>query len=226
MSSTYNYKGVTIDAQGGGYYELSHPKLTDVERVRGKEKAEQRADELLAQLGQAPDPETTIDQGDLAAAAAALLPPAAPEDRGELETAAQLLVAKDAQIAELRRQLEEATVRPTVATVHVTEGPVPDRVDATVPRAYTGVLSDEQKKAIGRQFTRIVLEEQDDIPPTGLFVSHNFRPYMIGVGEPVDVPDFLVRVLNDARMSAPIVDSKTRKVLGYRERSKYPYRLA
>lgn len=100
-------------------------------------------------------------------------------------------------------------------------------IPAHVPREYAGQMDDKTKtalKKIGVGVSTIVLEENDSIPPTGLFIGHNGRSYQIKPGEEVDVPDFLISVLDDAVMSAPVVDSATQKVLGYRNRSKYPYR--
>ncbi len=165
MNESYTHKGVTITPTGGGYYDLSHPSF-EVERVRGKEVADQRAEQIAAAAVDAPMP----PQGDL-------------------------------------------IVEP-VATV-----------TRPVPREFTGVMSESAKAATGVKYTRIILEENSDIPPTGLFVSHNGRPYMIVPGEEVDVPDFVLSVLKDAVMSAPIVDNRTQKVLGYRSRSKFPFRL-
>lgn len=73
-------------------------------------------------------------------------------------------------------------------------------------------------------FTRIILEENDDIPPGGLYVGHNGRGYLIPTGAPVDVPTFLLDILDHAVMSAPQVDPQTKQVIGFRDRMKYPYR--
>lgn len=71
---------------------------------------------------------------------------------------------------------------------------------------------------------KIVLEENDDIPPTGLFVGLNGKGYLIRPGEPVDLPPGVIEILEHAVMSTPQVDPATKQVVGYRERMKYPYR--
>lgn len=72
--------------------------------------------------------------------------------------------------------------------------------------------------------TWIILEENDDIPPTGLFVSHNGKPYLIRTGEPVQVPNFILGILDDAIMTVAITDPTSRRVVGHRERMRYSYR--
>ena len=69
---------------------------------------------------------------------------------------------------------------------------------------------------------KIILEENDDIPPTGLFVGHNGKSFLIRAGEPVDVPRYLLEILDNAVMSSPQVDPSTKQVIGYRERMRYP----
>ncbi len=72
--------------------------------------------------------------------------------------------------------------------------------------------------------TWIVLEENDDIPPTGLFVSHNGNPFLLTTGEPIHVPDNIIELLDQAVTSSPQVDPSNRRVVGYRDRSRFPYR--
>lgn len=71
---------------------------------------------------------------------------------------------------------------------------------------------------------KILLEENDDIPPTGLPLGHNGTSYVIVPGEPVEVPEFLLDILDSAVMSGPQVDPQTRRVIGYRDRLRFPYR--
>jgi hypothetical protein len=71
----------------------------------------------------------------------------------------------------------------------------------------------------------IVLEENDNIPPTGQFISLNGRTWMLRPGEAVEVPVGLLRVLDDAVQSVPQVDPTTRQIVGYRRKLRFPYRL-
>ena len=148
----------------------------------------------------------------------AVRPPPLGDDRvAALET---LVQQQSAQIAQL---LEAAS-----ATVMTSGEPAPMTNPLTaIPAEHTGTVSSEARKAaekLGVRYIRIILEENQDIPPTGLFLSHNGRSYVIKPGEPVDVPDFLLGILNDAVASSPVVDNKSQKILGYRNRMRYPYR--
>lgn len=85
------------------------------------------------------------------------------------------------------------------------------------------VIRKGRKSAAPR--VKIILEENDDIPPTGLFVSLNGRGYIIRPGEEVSVPKGVVEILEHAITSAPQVDPSTRQVVGYRDRLRYPFRF-
>ena len=72
---------------------------------------------------------------------------------------------------------------------------------------------------------RIILEENDNIPPTGQFFGVNGKGSIIRPGEEVDVPVELIEVLNNAEMSVPLVDPNTNQVVGYRKKLRFPYRV-
>lgn len=82
-----------------------------------------------------------------------------------------------------------------------------------------------RRKSAAPDTVAIIIEENEDIPPTGLFVGVNGRGYLIKPGEKVNVPRAVVEVLEHAMMSVPQVDPQTRQVVGYRDRLRYPYRL-
>jgi len=72
---------------------------------------------------------------------------------------------------------------------------------------------------------KIILERNDAIPPTGLFIGVNGRGYLIQTGEPVTVSLSVKEVLDNAVMSMPVMDPQTQQVLGYRDQMRYPYRI-
>ncbi len=220
MTDSYDHKGVTITPQPGGFYELTHPSLTEPLRERGKEKAEQRADEIAA-ANPGTDPESFIPpQGDIPEAPP-ILEPEQPATQ-ESSDMAQVL----AQMAAMQARLDELAEAGVRSVGVVGEAPSADPTAGT-PQAYNGQMAKAVRELLesqGFKVAKIILEENENIPPTGLFIGHNGRSYMIQPGVPVDVPDFLIGILDNAVMSAPIVDPNTKKVLGYRDRLKYPYR--
>lgn len=254
MSDSYEINGVKVTAAGGGYYDLEHGSLADPERVRGKEAADKRAEEIgKAALsssggsndGSAPRGDTPAlnSEGEDGLIPAQRFPGADTEAaQAQAETGKEPKAPeadKDSEIAALKAQLAEQTKRAddlakkaqpladVLADQNEEAEQVDGRVPNSIPREYRGELDKDARAALkkaGVKTTKIILEENPDIPPTGLFLGHNGRGYMISPGEEVEVPDFLLGVLDDAVMSAPQVDSKTQKVLGYRSRMKYPYR--
>lgn len=80
-------------------------------------------------------------------------------------------------------------------------------------------------KPVSDGYVRIILEENDSIPPTGLFVGLNGRGYMIRPGEEVRIPKGVQEILDNAISSSPQVDPVSRRVVGHRQRHRFPYRL-
>jgi hypothetical protein len=73
---------------------------------------------------------------------------------------------------------------------------------------------------------RILLEENADIPPIGQFIGHNGHGYLLKPGIWVDVPLPIIEVLDHAVMEVPEIDPDTRRVVGWRQRLRYPYRVS
>lgn len=71
----------------------------------------------------------------------------------------------------------------------------------------------------------IQLEENDNIPPTGQFIGLNGKGYILRPGEAAEVPVELLHILDNAIMDAPIIDPTNRKVVGWRKRLRFPYRV-
>ena len=71
---------------------------------------------------------------------------------------------------------------------------------------------------------RIILEENENIPPTGLFIGRNGVSYMLRAGEPVEVPQGVIEILDAAVESRPVIDPGSRRPTGYRNRHRFPYR--
>ena len=70
---------------------------------------------------------------------------------------------------------------------------------------------------------KIILEENDEVPPTGLFLSVNGVGYVLRPGEEADVPEFLLEVLDNAVTSSPRTNNE--RIVGYKDRTRFPYRI-
>lgn len=79
-----------------------------------------------------------------------------------------------------------------------------------------------RKQDDGVKRVKIILEEHDSIPPTGQYVGVNGVGYLLKPGEPIDVPEHVVHVLDNAIQSKPIMDGV--RIVGYRDGLRLPYR--
>lgn len=84
--------------------------------------------------------------------------------------------------------------------------------------------SDDVESAPSEKRIKIILEENDNIPPTGQFFGVQGRGYVLRPGEVADVPMSIIGILNTAVQSVPVLDSGQR-VTGYRDKLRFPYRV-
>ena len=71
---------------------------------------------------------------------------------------------------------------------------------------------------------KIILEENDAIPPTGQFFGVNGTGYQIQPGRVVEIPEFLLGVIDNAVTTKPVVNEDG-QVVGYRDVPRFPYRI-
>jgi hypothetical protein len=85
--------------------------------------------------------------------------------------------------------------------------------------AVAAAVSDAPKRV------RILLEENDNIPPTGQFIGVNGRGFMLRAGEEAEVPVEVIGALEGAVQDVPIVNPVTQQVEGYRKKLRFPFRV-
>lgn len=109
-------------------------------------------------------------------------------------------------------------------------GNLDNEVAAPAPKAAKPAKAARAKEAAATEVipaakrVKIILEENDNIPPTGLFIGINGRSFLLRAGEEVEVPVEVVEVLNDAVEDVPRTDGNN-NVLDYRKKMRFPYRL-
>lgn len=73
---------------------------------------------------------------------------------------------------------------------------------------------------------RILLEENENIPPGGQFFGINGAGFLLRPGVAVSVPRGILDILDNAVMEVPVVSPDSLQVMGYRKKLRYPYRMA
>lgn len=74
------------------------------------------------------------------------------------------------------------------------------------------------------QRVRIVIEDNDAIPPGGQFLQVQGRPFLLQSGMEMDAPVSVLDVLDHAITSVPVTD-ENKNIIGYRDRLRFPYRV-
>jgi hypothetical protein len=95
---------------------------------------------------------------------------------------------------------------------------LPEDDSESVPRNARSKLSDVPPPVKTVSRVKIVLEEDPGIPPTGLYISANGRPYLLMPGVEAEVPQEVVSVLNDAVTRCRSSIRKPSASTGYRPR--------
>jgi hypothetical protein len=91
---------------------------------------------------------------------------------------------------------------------------------STVKSVPEKVAPIEKEKKI-----RIMLEDNEAIPPTGQYFGINGKGWLIRAGEPVDVPQGIIDILENAVMLVTRTDPVTLRPSGTSERLRFPYRI-
>lgn len=81
------------------------------------------------------------------------------------------------------------------------------------------------KPAAPTERVRIVLDENENIPPGGLYLGLNGYGYRIAPGVEVNVPVGVVDILDHAIETVTILDPITKQKIGTREKRRYSYSL-
>lgn len=96
---------------------------------------------------------------------------------------------------------------------------VVQRVESPPPKPI------QPKALMPKDWARIILEENENIPPIGLFIGLNGASWILRPGFEVGVPPGIIEILNNAVMSVPVKDPQTLQVIDWRDKLRYPYRL-
>jgi hypothetical protein len=72
----------------------------------------------------------------------------------------------------------------------------------------------------------IVLDDSDNIPPTGQPIGINGKFWILKPGIPAQVPLNILEVLDHAVTLVPQKNPQTNQIVGWRKRLRYPYHRA
>lgn len=98
---------------------------------------------------------------------------------------------------------------------------VEDSLAVDTPKGRKRVVaeSDENKRI------KIILEENENIPPTGQFFGLNGTGYLLRAGEIAEVPQGIVDILDHAVQMVPVVDPITKQPVDHRPKHRFAYRV-
>lgn len=74
------------------------------------------------------------------------------------------------------------------------------------------------------EYVRIKLAHSRDIPPSGLYLGHNGKGYLLRPGVEASVPEFLLDVLDNAVMKKPVTGANG-QVDGWEDQPRFMYSI-
>lgn len=128
----------------------------------------------------------------------------------------------NAQLALLIKQVAALTAL-QAGTMQALAGAQPAAVTDESLQAAAEAVELPQAPA-NEQRIRIVLEDNDQIPPGGQFLQVDGRPFLLQSGMEMDAPVSVLDVLDHAVTSVPVTD-ENKNIVGYRDRLRFPYRV-
>ena len=100
-------------------------------------------------------------------------------------------------------------------------GMVEDSLVVDTPKGRKRIVAEsDQNKRV-----KIILEENENIPPTGQFFGLNGTGYLLRAGEVAEVPAGIIGILDDSIESVPVVDPITKQPVGHRPKHRFAYRV-
>ena len=128
----------------------------------------------------------------------------------------------NAQLALLVKQVAALTAL-QAGTMQALAGAKPAAVTDEALQA-AAVATELPVTPVDEKRIRIVLEDNDAIPPGGQFLQVDGRPFLLQSGYEMDAPVSVLDVLDHAVTSVPVTD-ENKNVIGYRDRLRFPYRV-
>ena len=126
------------------------------------------------------------------------------------------------QLALLIKQVAALTAL-QAGTMQALAGAAPAAVTDEALQA-AAVATEMPQAPVDEKRIRIVLEDNDQIPPGGQFLQVDGRPFLLQSGYEMDAPVGVLDVLDHAVASFPVTD-ENKNVIGYRDRLRFPYRV-
>lgn len=102
-------------------------------------------------------------------------------------------------------------------------GMIEDSLVVDTPKGRKRVVA--ETNAAHEERIKIILEENENIPPTGQYFGLNGTGYMLRAGEVAEVPVGIVGILDDAVQMVPVVDPITKQPVDHRPRHRFAYRV-
>lgn len=137
---------------------------------------------------------------------------------------------KPAKASPTAKTLEEARALVAEAdAVYAAQQAANDAAAAATNAAAFAQMSPQQQSvatmsALLMKKVTIILEDNPDIPPTGLFIGYNGYSFVLRPGVEAVVPLPLTEILDNARSLMAVVDPATQRIIGHRSKLRFPYR--